>query len=46
MTIFHLSKKGYGSLVELESLDSPKLLNLIEYENIMLDIEKYQIEGA
>ena len=39
MTYFALVKKGYGSLKELKQLDTDELMNIINYENMMNDIE-------
>ncbi|MFW2452492.1 hypothetical protein [Aliarcobacter butzleri] len=32
-------KKGYGSLKELKELDTDEIINIIDYENMMNDIE-------
>ncbi|MFW3412303.1 hypothetical protein ACN9J3_06175 [Aliarcobacter butzleri] len=32
-------KKGYGSLKELKKLDTDEIINIIDYENMMNDIE-------
>ena len=39
MTYFALCKKGYGSLKELKNLDTDDFLNIVDYENMMNDIE-------
>ncbi|MFW2306489.1 hypothetical protein [Aliarcobacter butzleri] len=39
MTYFSLVKKGYGSLKELKELDTDEIINIIDYENMMNDIE-------
>ncbi|WP_165388736.1 hypothetical protein [Aliarcobacter butzleri] len=39
MTYFSLVKKGYGSLKELKKLDTDEIINIIDYENMMNDIE-------
>ncbi|WP_155522212.1 hypothetical protein [Aliarcobacter lanthieri] len=39
MTYFSLVKKGYGSLQELKILDTDEIINIIDYENMMNDIE-------
>ncbi|MFX4154232.1 hypothetical protein ACOL23_04735 [Aliarcobacter butzleri] len=39
MTYFSLVKKGYGSLKELKQLDTDEIINIIDYENMMNDIE-------
>lgn len=42
MTIMALSKAGYGSLFELNQLSANEILDLVEYENIVADIQYYQ----
>lgn len=44
MTIFFLSKKGYGSIEHIETWDTPRFLDVLEYERIMMNIEKHQYE--
>ena len=39
MTYFALVKKGYGSLTQIKQLDTDELMNIINYENMMNDIE-------
>ena len=39
MTYFALVKKGYGSLNQIKQLDTDDLMNIINYENMMNDIE-------
>lgn len=39
MALFGLVKAGYGSLIEIESLPVKRVLDMIEYENILNDIE-------
>lgn len=48
MTIFFLSKKGYGSIDDIEQWDTPRFLDVIEYERIIMNIEqhKYDVEKA
>jgi len=46
MTIFQLSRKGYGSLMELRELDTPEFLDLVEFESIINDIEQHHIDEA
>jgi len=46
MTLFSLSKQGYGSILELEQLDTPEFLDLIEFEQIAGAIERYEINKA
>lgn len=45
MMIFHLARKGYGTVNEIEDWDTPKLLDAIEYERITNDIERYHLES-
>lgn len=40
----YLCKKGFGTLEELEALDTDDFLDLIEFENISQDIENYYIQ--
>ncbi len=46
MSIFFLSKNGYGSVNEIEQWDTPRFLDALEYEFIQTNIEKelYQRE--
>jgi dihydroneopterin aldolase len=46
MTVFALSKKGYGNIDFIRSLDSDDFMDLIEYENICNDIETIMMEEA
>lgn len=48
MTIFFLSKKGYGSIDDIEEWDTPRFLDVIEYERIIMNIEqhKHDVEKA
>jgi hypothetical protein len=41
MTLMHLARRGYGSLWEMQQLDTPEVLDLVEFENIQVDIEDY-----
>lgn len=41
MTLMHLARQGYGSILELSQLDTPAILDLIEYENIQADVQEY-----
>lgn len=36
-----LSRRGYGSVRELNDLDTRELYDIAEYEMIMLDLEAY-----
>lgn len=42
----YLVKAGYGSLREVEELDSKEFLDCLEYEEIRNTIESYQIDEA
>jgi len=44
MTIFFLSKKGYGSIDDIEAWDTPRFLDVVEYERIINSIDKYVYE--
>jgi hypothetical protein len=44
MTLLSLVKAGYGSLAELEALDTPDFLDLVEFESISRDIEAHYVE--
>ena len=46
MTYLALCKAGYGTLKDLMELDTPELLDIIEFENIRCDIEFYEMEKA
>ena len=46
MTLMQLSKCGYGTLDVLEQYDTPRILDLIEMENIRADIEHHKIQEA
>ena len=39
MSIFYLSKQGYGSVNEIATWDTDRFLNAIEYEYIQNSIE-------
>lgn len=41
MTIFFLARKGYGTIEQIASWDSPQFLDVVEYESIISDIEKH-----
>jgi hypothetical protein len=43
-TLFHLARRGYGSLQELERMDTPQFLDLVEFEHIQNDIELYHMQ--
>ncbi|MDY0271945.1 MAG: hypothetical protein RBR37_05495 [Advenella sp.] len=45
-TYLALVKAGYGTLAELKELDTPELLDIIEFEMITADIEHYRMENA
>ena len=46
MTKLALVRAGYGSLEELESLDTPEYLDIVEFEMIRSDIEDYEAQRA
>ena len=41
MTLMHLAKQGYATLPDLWKMDTPEILDLIEYENIQADVQEY-----
>jgi len=41
----YLARKGYGSLAEMRELDTPDVLDLIEYEHIQNDLERYHYDN-
>jgi len=45
MQVCNLVKAGFGSLKEIEELDSDRFLDLIEYEAISMDINAYISKG-
>jgi len=45
MQVCNLVKAGFGSLREIEELDSDRFLDLIEYEAISMDINAYISKG-
>ena len=46
MTIFSLSKMGYGSIKDLNDMDTPDLFDLIEFHKISNAIESHMIEQS
>lgn len=38
MTVCHLASAGYGSIAEIEAMDTPQFLNLVEMEHIKADV--------
>jgi len=42
MAMFALVKAGYGSLAEIEAMDTPEFLDAIEFEQITADIQAYK----
>jgi len=45
MTIFCLSKKGYGTIDYIEQWDTPRFLDVLEYERIIMNIEKHRYDS-
>jgi len=41
-----LVKKGYGTIQDIEALDTPQFLDALEYENILSDIESHEQKEA
>lgn len=46
MTYYALVKKGYGDLEYVKSLDTDEIFSILEYENIMSDIEALIYEDS
>lgn len=46
MALFFLSKKGYGTIEYIETWDTKRFLDVLEYEKIVSSIEKYAMEQA
>jgi len=44
MAIFFLSKKGYGSIEYIESWDTPRFLDVLEYERITSSVEQHMYD--
>ena len=44
--MFALVKAGYGSLAEIEAMDTAEFLDAIEFEQISADIQAYKMEQA
>lgn len=40
-----LCKAGYGSLAELGQMDAKEILDLVEYENIVADVQYFQSQN-
>ena len=45
MAMFALVKAGYGSLAEIEAMDTTEFLDAIEFEQISADIQAYKMKG-
>ena len=41
-----LARKGYGSVIELNTLDTDAFLDLVEFEQMTSAIERHQYEEA
>lgn len=44
--LLSLVRRGYGSLAELKQLDTPELLDIVEFEQIANAIEAHEMEQA
>lgn len=44
--VFHLARRGYGSVVEIKQMDTPQFLDLVEFEQIYSDLELYHSQQA
>lgn len=42
MTLLALVKAGYGTLAELQALDTTEYLNLVEFEQMSATIQAYK----
>lgn len=45
-TMAFLVRQGYGTMKEIQSLDTPEFLDLVEVEMIRMDIERHKIDGG
>lgn len=45
MAMFALVKAGYGSLAEIQAMDTTEFLDAIEFEQISADIQAYKMKG-
>ena len=45
-TLYYLVREGYGTIAELEQMDTTEYLDLIEHEQIRQDIELYHMQQA
>lgn len=43
--MFALVKAGYGSLAEIEAMDTTEFLDAIEFEQISADIQAHKMKG-
>ena len=46
LLFFSLVKKGYGSLQEVKAFDTKDIYEILEYENILSDIEQLEYESS
>ena len=46
MAMFALVKAGYGSLAEIEAMDTTEFLDAIEFEQITAEIQAHKMKGA
>lgn len=46
MAMFALVKAGYGSLAEIEAMDTTEFLDAIEFEQISAEIQAYKMKGS
>lgn len=46
MLMLMIVKKGYGTLKEVKQMSVVEFMDIVEYEQIISDIENYQIEQS
>lgn len=46
MTVLMLTKRGYGTMAELLKMDTPEILDAIEFEQMANAIERHETEEA
>lgn len=44
MTMLMLVRRGYGSLTEIQAMDTTEFLDLVEFEQMTCAIERYERE--
>ncbi len=46
LLLYSLARKGYGSVAELNKMDTPEFYDLVEFEGIISAIEAHHINEA